>query len=78
MALTGLLITSMFTFRTIDVIFSMTEGGPARGTYVLGFYIVDQLWRRVNYGTASAAGVIMFLLIAVFAGIYVYNIFKEE
>jgi multiple sugar transport system permease protein len=78
MALTGLLITSMFTFRTIDVIFSMTEGGPARGTYVLGFYIVDQLWRRVNYGTAAAAGVIMFLLIAVFAGIYVYNIFKEE
>jgi multiple sugar transport system permease protein len=78
MALTGLLITSMFTFRTIDIIFSMTEGGPARGTYVLGFYIVDQLWRRVNYGTASAAGVIMFLLIAVFAGIYVYNIFKEE
>jgi ABC-type sugar transport system permease subunit len=56
----------------------MTEGGPARGTYVLGFYIVDQLWRRVNYGTASAAGVIMFLMIAVFAGIYVYNIFKEE
>ena len=78
MALTGLLITSMFTFRTIDVIFSMTEGGPARGTYVLGFYIVDQLWRRVNYGTASAAGVIMFVLIGVFAGIYVYNIFKEE
>jgi multiple sugar transport system permease protein len=78
MALTGLLITSMFTFRTIDVIFSMTEGGPARGTYVLGLYIVDQLWRRVNYGTASAAGVIMFALIAVFAGIYVYNIFKEE
>ena len=78
MAFVGLLITSMFTFRTIDVIFSMTEGGPARATYVLGFYIVDQLWRRVNYGTASAAGVVMFLLILVFAGFYVYQIFKEE
>jgi len=78
MALVGLLITSMFTFRTIDVIFSMTEGGPARATYVLGFYIIDQLWRRVNYGTASAAGVAMFLLISVFASIYVYQIFKKE
>ncbi len=78
MALVGLLITSMFTFRTIDVIFSMTEGGPAKGTYVLGFYIVDQLWKRVNYGTAAAAGVVMFLLIGVFAGIYVYQIFKED
>lgn len=78
MALVGLLITSMFTFRTIDVIFSMTEGGPARATYVLGLYIIDQLWRRVNYGTASAAGVIMFLIILVFATFYVYQIFKEE
>jgi multiple sugar transport system permease protein len=78
MALVGLLITSMFTFRTIDVIFSMTEGGPARATYVFGFYIIDQMWRRVNYGTASAAGVIMFLIILAFASFYVYQIFKKE
>jgi multiple sugar transport system permease protein len=77
MTLIGLLITSMFTFRTIDVIFSMTEGGPARATYVLGYYIVDQLWLRVNYGTGSAAGVIMLLLISSFAGFYVYLIFKK-
>ena len=78
MSFVGLLITSMFSFRTIDVIFSMTEGGPARATYVLGFHIIDQLWRRVNYGTASAAGVIMFLLILSFAGLYVYQIMKKE
>ncbi|RLE10349.1 hypothetical protein DRJ04_09285 [Candidatus Aerophobetes bacterium] len=77
MTFVGLLITSMFSFRTIDVIFSMTEGGPARATYVLGFYIIDQLWRRVNYGTASAAGVIMFLLICSFASFYVYLILKK-
>ena len=49
MALVGLLITSMFTFRTIDVIYSMTEGGPAKGTYVLGIYIVDQIWKRCEF-----------------------------
>ena len=78
MVLVGLLITTMFTFRTIDVIFSMTEGGPARGTYVLGLYIVDQMWLRVNYGTASAAGVIMFFIIAAFAITYLRNIYKGE
>jgi multiple sugar transport system permease protein len=78
MVLVGLLITTMFTFRTIDVIFSMTEGGPARGTYVLGLYIVDQMWLRVNYGTASASGVIMFFIIASFAIAYLRNIYKEE
>ncbi len=76
--LVGLLITTMFTFRTIDVIFSMTEGGPARGTYVLGFYIVDQMWRRVNYGTAAAAGVVMFFIIAIFAIFYIFQIYKED
>ncbi len=78
MVLVGLLITSMITFRTIDVIFSMTGGGPGRATYVLSLYIIEQLWLRVNYGTGSAAGVIMLLLISSFAGFYVYLIFKRR
>ena len=78
MVLVGLLITSMITFRTIDVIFSMTGGGPGRATYILSLYIIDQLWLRVNYGTGSAAGVVMLLLISSFAGFYVYLIFKKE
>lgn len=76
-AFVGLLIISMFSFRTIDVIFSMTRGGPAKGTYVLGFYIVDQLWLKVNYGTACAAGVITLLLIGGFATIYLRQILQE-
>jgi len=78
MVFIGLLITSMISFRTIDVIFSMTGGGPGRATYVLSLYIIDQLWLRVNYGTGSAASVIMLLLISSFAGVYVYLIFKKE
>jgi len=78
MLFVGLLIISMINFRTIDVIFAMTAGGPARATYVMSLYIIDQLWLRVNYGTGSAAGVIMLFLIASFAGYYVYFIMKKE
>ncbi|MBA7602697.1 Melibiose/raffinose/stachyose import permease protein MelD [subsurface metagenome] len=78
MVLVGLLIISMITFRTIDVIFAMTGGGPGRATYVLSLYIIEQLWLRVNYGTGSAAGVVMLVLISSFAGLYVYFIFKKE
>ena len=35
MVLIGLFITSMISFRTIDVIFAMTGGGPGRVTQVL-------------------------------------------
>jgi multiple sugar transport system permease protein len=75
--LVGLLITSMFTFRTVDVIFAMTAGGPAKATYVLGYYIIDQLWLRVDYGVGAATGVVMLLLIASFAALFVYYILKE-
>ena len=74
----GLLITSMISFRTLDVIFSMTGGGPSRSTYVLAFYIIDQLWIRVNYGTGSAAGVIMLFLISSFSSFYIYLILKKR
>lgn len=78
MVLIGLLITSMISFRTIDVIFAMTGGGPGRATYVLSLYIIEQLWLRVDYGTGSAAGVIMLFLIASFSSFYVYLLVKKE
>ena len=78
MVFIGLLITSMISFRTLDVIFSMTGGGPSRSTYVLALYIIDQLWMRVNYGTGSAAGVIMLFLISSFSSFYIYLIMKKR
>jgi multiple sugar transport system permease protein len=78
MVFIGLLITSMISFRTLDVIFSMTGGGPGRSTYVLALYIIDQLWMRVNYGTGSAAGVIMLFFISSFSSFYIYLILKKR
>ena len=75
--LVGLLVTTMFSFRTIDVIFSMTSGGPAYGTYVLGFYAVDQMWKKVDFGTSAAASIIMFILVSALASVYLYWTLKE-
>jgi multiple sugar transport system permease protein len=56
----------------------MTGGGPARSTYVLSLYVIEQLWLRTNYGTGSAAGVVMLFLISSFASFYMYLILKKE
>jgi ABC-type sugar transport system permease subunit len=45
---------------------------------VLALYIIDQLWMRVNYGTGSAAGVIMLFLLSSFSSFYIYLILKKE
>ena len=75
--LVGVLITSMFSFRTIDAIWSMTRGGPAKATYVLGFYLIDYLVSYTNFGMGSAVGVLMLGLIILFAAPLIYYLLKE-
>jgi len=75
--LVGILITSMFSFRTIDAIWSMTRGGPAKATYVLGLNIFDYMVRSLNLGTAAALGIIMLFLISSFSSILVYYLLKR-
>jgi multiple sugar transport system permease protein len=56
----GLMITIMFSFRTIDIIIHLTAGGPGRSTYVFGYYIYDQLIKTLNFGVMAAAGMVLF------------------
>ncbi len=57
----------MFTFRTPDVLFSLTGGGPGKNTYHLGIFLVDMIYRYVDFGKAGALGVLLFLTTAVIA-----------
>jgi len=72
----GILITSMFSFRTIDAIWSMTRGGPSRATYVIGQYLVEYVTQYYNLGFAAAVGVILMIAVASFAGVIVYYLLK--
>jgi len=74
--LVGLLITTIFSFRTIDIIIPLTAGGPGRATYVFGYYIWDQIVKTLNFGVAAAASVILFFLTAAIALIFVYHLRK--
>lgn len=76
--LTGLLITTVFAFRSTDVIISMTQGGPAKATYVLGLYAVDNIYRFLNFGRAGAISVMLLLLCSLIASAYVYFLLKED
>jgi multiple sugar transport system permease protein len=58
----GLMITIMFSFRTIDIIIPLTAGGPGRSTYVFGYYIYDQLIKTLNFGVMAAAGMVLFAI----------------
>ena len=75
--LVGLLITTIFSFRTIDIIIPLTAGGPGRATYVIGYYIWDQITKTLNFGVGAAAGVVLFFITSAITGIFVYLLRKE-
>lgn len=70
--LVGLMITTIFSFRTIDIIIPLTSGGPGRATYVLGYYIWDQITKSLNFGIGAAAAVVLFLITSVITVVFVY------
>jgi multiple sugar transport system permease protein len=55
----------MFTFRTPDVFFSLTRGGPAKATYHAGLYLMDLIYRFLDFGQGATIGVMMFLTIII-------------
>ncbi|MFB0520843.1 MAG: carbohydrate ABC transporter permease [Desulfatiglandales bacterium] len=76
-ALVGLLITIMFSFRTIDIIIPLTAGGPGKATYVFGYYIWDQIIKTLNFGRAAAGGVVLFGITSGIAAIFIYLMQRE-
>jgi len=70
--LVGLLITTIFSFRTIDIIIPLTAGGPGRATYVFGYFIWDQITKTLNFGHGAAAGVVLFFITSVITVVFIY------
>jgi multiple sugar transport system permease protein len=70
------MITTIFSFRTIDIIIPLTSGGPGRATYVLGYFIWDQITKSLNFGVGAAAGMVLFLVTSVITLVFVYLLRK--
>lgn len=60
-------IETTASFQVFDLIFVMTQGGPARGSYTLVYMLYDQGFKYVNYGYAAAIGVALFVMTVVVA-----------
>jgi len=53
-----------------DLIYSLTNGGPAGSTHILSTYMLEKLIMGQNYGQAAAVGVILILLLLFFSIFY--------
>lgn len=54
-----------------DLLLILTQGGPGRSTEVLSLYAFQNAYRSFNFGYAGALATVMFILLMIFAWVYV-------
>ncbi len=62
---TGIIITVTSVFKTFDIIYMTTQGGPGNKTLNLAVMMVNNVTKQTKYGYSNAIGVILLLLGAV-------------
>lgn len=65
------LLRGIWEFNSIDMIFTMTNGGPMDQTTTLPIYMMKSSIIQGNYGYGSAIGVVCFIFLMLFALLYV-------
>ena len=64
------LLRTIWEFNSVDLIYSLTGGGPVGKTTTLSMLIANQAIKTSNYGYGSALYVVSFAILAVIAVIY--------
>lgn len=65
------LLRGIWEFNSIDMIFTMTNGGPMDKTTTLPIMMMKTAIINGNYGYGSTIGVVSFLILLVFAVLYI-------
>lgn len=60
----------IWEFNSVDMLYTLTGGGPVRMTTTLSMYMMKTAVISSNYGYGSAIGVVVFLALLLFAGVY--------
>ncbi len=66
----AMLLRALDAFRVFDLVFIMTQGGPANSTEVLSSYTYKVLFNTTNFGYGSTLAVSMFLTVLVMALVF--------
>lgn len=73
------LMRCIWAFQSVDLIMTMTNGGPLGRTTTLALYIYNKSVVEGNYGYGSALAILSFLMLSVFTVVYLRaNAFGKE
>jgi putative chitobiose transport system permease protein len=70
------MVSVIAAISVFDVVFTMTNGGPDKATYVINFYAYHQAFKNFDFGYSAAIGVVLALLTSLFS--IVLNIYNKK
>lgn len=67
---TTTLLRFIWTFNDVDLLYSMTDGGPNNATLTLPVYIMRTSINNLNYGYGAALAVCLLAMLVIFTAVY--------
>jgi multiple sugar transport system permease protein len=64
------LLMIVWTFNYFDLVYVMTQGGPAQGTEIAPVLVARYAFQQFDYGLSASVAVIMTLFNILFAALY--------
>ena len=74
----NLVLISIQTFNTFDMVLALTGGGPGRATEVLALHTYNVIFRAFSLGQGAVLAVVMLVLSLLFTLVYVRALRTEE
>lgn len=73
-----ILLLTIWTLNAFTFVYTLTEGGPAHSTEVMAMYIYKEAFSNYDFGKASAASTILFVLSMTISFIYLRATNRRE
>jgi multiple sugar transport system permease protein len=68
----GILLRTIDAFKTTDLVWTMTLGGPGNKTEFIGLALYRQAFNSLDLGRSSAVSLVLLIIAIAFTSIYLY------
>lgn len=73
-----LLLLTVWTLNAFTFIYNLTEGGPAHSTEVMAMFIYKEAFTDFDFGRASAASTVLFVICMMISFVYIRMTSQKE
>lgn len=73
-----LVLRTMEAFKVFDVVYTMTNGGPANGTQVISYYTYQTSFQYSKFGYGAALSYLVSIIIMIIAVVYIRLLGDKE